>query len=259
VSAGEAPRFHSLIPAGAPGETLTAQEALADWREEGDGALRLALNMICSVDGRIAVGGRSAPLSSPADRALFHALRAGADAVMAGATTVRKESYGPIVRSEATRAWRASRGLAEQPFAVIVSRSLDLEPLPPLLEDAGSRVVVITPSSHEIRGATAEVDYIRTATLRAGIEQLASRHGVRTIVCEGGPTLSGSLVAESLLDELFIAISPLLIGDAPEAGAMLMGAAPEVPQPLELRMLLRCDSQLYARYAVRSEPPSTAA
>jgi riboflavin biosynthesis pyrimidine reductase len=259
VSAGPAPRFHSLIPAGAPGETLTAQEALADWREEGGGALRLALNMISSVDGRIAIGGRSAPLSSPADRAFFHALRAGADAVMAGASTVREESYGPIVRSDATRAWRASRGLAEQPLAVIVSRSLDLEPLPPLLADAGSRVVVITPSSHDIPGATADVDYIRTATLRVGLEQLASRHGVRTIVCEGGPTLAGSLVAESLIDELFVTTAPLLVGDAPEAGAMLAGAAPQAPPPLELRALLRCDSQLYARYTVRSEPPSTAA
>jgi hypothetical protein len=40
---------------------------------------------------------------------------------------------------------------------------------------------------------------------------------------------------------------------------MLAGAAPQAPPPLELRALLRCDSQLYARYTVRSEPPSTAA
>jgi riboflavin biosynthesis pyrimidine reductase len=259
VNAGPAPRFHSLIPPGAPGATLDAQEALADWREEGDGALRLALNMIVSVDGRIAVGGRSAPLSSPADRALFHALRAGADAVMAGATTVRDEGYGPIVRNEATRAWRASRGLAEQPLAVIVSRSLDLLPLPPLLADPGSHVVVLTPSSLAIRGAAAEVEYIRTPTLRAGLEQLASRHGVRTIVCEGGPTLNGLLAVESLIDELFITFAPLLVGDVPQAGAMLRGPAPAMPRELELRALLHCDSQLYARYAVRSATPPTAA
>jgi riboflavin-specific deaminase-like protein len=252
VSAAAAPRFQSLIPAGAPTDTLSADEALAGWREEGGGAPRLALNMIASVDGRIAVGGRSAPLSSPADRALFHALRAGADAVMAGATTVRIERYGPIVRSEQTRAWRVSRGLAAQPLAVIVSRSLDLHPLPPLLADEGSRVAVITPSSHDIQGAAAQVDYVRSANLRDGLEQLAARHGVRTIVCEGGPTLNGSLVAESLVDDLFLSIAPLLVGDTPDGGALLHGAAPAAPRPLELAMLLRCESQLFARYAVGS-------
>ena len=62
--------------------------------------------MIASVDGRIAIGGRSGPLGGPADRALFHGLRARADAVMAGAETIRVERYGPLIRDPAVRAWR---------------------------------------------------------------------------------------------------------------------------------------------------------
>ena len=53
------------------------------------------VNMVTSVDGASSgPNGRSAPLSSDADRRLFHALRSVADVVLAGAGTVRAENYG---------------------------------------------------------------------------------------------------------------------------------------------------------------------
>jgi riboflavin biosynthesis pyrimidine reductase len=249
--AAEPPRFRSLIPQRAVDQTLSADEALADWRGHGDGELRVALNMIASVDGRIAVNGHSAGLGGPADRALFHALRAHADAVMGGAGTVRSERYGPIIRDRGRRELRAAQGLPEQPLAVIVSRALDLDPTLGLLADADTRVVVLTPSSGDLPACAAKVDYIRTATLRAGLSELA-RWGVRLILCEGGPALNAALAADSLIDELFLAISPLLVGDTVGGGALLKGGAPPEPLSLKLRMLLEHDSQLYAHYEARS-------
>ena len=55
--------------------------------------------------------GRSAPLGGPADRALFHALRARADAVMVGAGTVRDERYGPLIRDAESASARRREGL----------------------------------------------------------------------------------------------------------------------------------------------------
>ena len=108
----EAPRFLSLIPkSGVRATSLTADEALSHWRRENEDQQRLALNMIASVDGRIAVAGRSAPLGGPADRALFHALRARADAVVVAAGTVRSEHYGPIIRDLDVRDRRERQGL----------------------------------------------------------------------------------------------------------------------------------------------------
>jgi riboflavin biosynthesis pyrimidine reductase len=249
--AAEAPRFRSLIPQRAVDHTLSADEALDGWREQGGDRLRVALNMIASVDGRIAVNGRSAPLGGPADRALFHALRARADAVMVAAGTVRAERYGPIIRDRGRRELRAGEGLPEQPLAVIVSRSLKLDPTLPLLADPDTRVVILTPSSGDLPASAASVDYVRTATLRAGLTELRARWGVRLIVCEGGPTLNATLAADSLIDELFLAISPLLVGDTTD-GVLLQGDAPPEPLALELRMLLEYDSQLYAHYEARS-------
>jgi riboflavin biosynthesis pyrimidine reductase len=246
----EAPRFRSLIPE--RGELLTAAEVLSDWRgPEGD-ASRLALNMVASVDGRIAVDGHSTGLSGPADRALFHALRCRADAVMAGAGTIRSERYGPIIRDTRRREMRLARELPEQPLAVIVSRSLDLDPTTPLLADAESHVVVLTPSPGELPACAAKVDYVRAASLSAGLAELRAEYGVRLVLCEGGPFLNAALAQESLIDELFLAIAPMLVGDTVDGAALLRGASPRRPLALELRMLLEHESQLYAHYVSRS-------
>lgn len=248
MSAGDdaaAPRFGGLI--GAPSGPLDADAALAGWRDQASGS-GVALNMIASVDGRIAVDGRSAPLGSPADRALFHALRARADAVMAGAGTIRSERYGPIIRDSAVIDRRRGEGLAPQPIAVIVSRSLDIDTTVPLLADPASHIVVLTPGNGEIAGAAARVDYVRSATLREGLATLRERYGVGPIVCEGGPTLNGTLADESLIDEIFLSLSPLLVGDVPGGRAIVVGGAPPAPAPLELRMLLEAGGHLFARY-----------
>jgi len=66
------PRFRALLPRAPEGsETITAQEALADWREQEGPLPRVALNMVASLDGRIAVGGRSAPLNFRRINVLF--------------------------------------------------------------------------------------------------------------------------------------------------------------------------------------------
>ena len=53
-------------------------------------------NMIASADGSATdAGGRSGGLGGPADKAVFGAVRAIADVVVAGAATVMAEDYGP--------------------------------------------------------------------------------------------------------------------------------------------------------------------
>jgi 5-amino-6-(5-phosphoribosylamino)uracil reductase len=227
---------------------VTADEALADWRAEPIGQ-GVALNMIASVDGRIAVEGRSAPLGSPADRVLFHALREHADAVMAGAGTVRVERYGPIIKRAEVRERRRAEGLPPQPPAIIVSRSLSIDPSVPLLADPDSTVVVLTPAAGELLGCAARIEYVRESTLRAGLAEVRERFGVGRILCEGGPSLNGSLAEEGLIDEIFLAISPLLVGETAGARSFVEHGAPGTPLPLELRALLAHSGQLFARYA----------
>jgi riboflavin biosynthesis pyrimidine reductase len=69
--------------------------------------------------------------------------------------------------------------------------------------------------------------------------------GVRALLCEGGPTLHGSLQAAGLVDDLFLTIAPKLAGGS--GPGILSGTLPEV-EPLRLAWLLEQDGELFARY-----------
>ena len=244
----EVPRFRVLHPAPGDGASVDAATALANWREDRPSGTGVALNFISSLDGRIAVDGRSAPLGGPADRALFHALRARTDAVLVGAGTVRDERYGPLIKSEQVREARGREGLEEQPLALIATSSLQLDPALPLLADPASHLVILTGSHGELAPCAARVDYVRGPHLADGLAQARERFGLEVVLCEGGPSLAGALGAAGLIGELFLTLAPLIVGDVPGAPAMLRGAGPPVPLALELRMLLEADGTLFARY-----------
>jgi riboflavin-specific deaminase-like protein len=211
----------------------------------------VAVNMVSTVDGRASVAGRTAPISSVADRQLFHALRTRVDAVMVGAGTLRTERYGRLVRDPARREQRVAAGLQADPLAIVVSGRLDLSRDLPLLADAASRVVVVTASDASIEGCAAQVEYLRSSPvdLAGALATLRAEHGVRSILCEGGPSLNASLLAAGLIDELFLTTVAKLAGGA---GALtIVGGAPiDEPAGARLRSLLECDGELFARYAL---------
>jgi riboflavin-specific deaminase-like protein len=211
----------------------------------------VALNMVATVDGRASVAGRTAPISSVADRQMFHALRTGVDAVMIGAGTLRTERYGRLVRDPHRREQRVAAGLEADPLAIVVSGRLDLSCELPLLADPDSAVVVITASDASLEGCAAQVEYLRSSPvdLAGALAQLRDTHGVRSILCEGGPSLNATLFAEGLVDELFLTTVPKIAGGA---GALtIVGAAP-LDEPLDARLewLLEHGGELFARYAV---------
>lgn len=92
----------------------------------------------------------------------------------------------------------------------------------------------------------AEVD------IRSAVELLRERDH-RRILSEAGPHVFGSLVEASLVDELFLTVSPLLAGRPPSGSfALLEGAAllPEHVQPARLRSARAHGSHLFLQYAL---------
>ena len=233
---------------------LTADEAAAQWTFDKDMPPKrphVALNMVATLDGRASVAGRTAPISSVADRQLFHALRTRVDAVMIGAHTVRTERYGRLVRDPHRREQRVAAGLAADPLAIVVSGRLDLPGDLPLLADHASSVVIITASDASLGCCAARVSYLRDVplNLRGALERLHGEHGVRSILCEGGPRLNASLLAAGLVDELFVTTVPKLAG-ASGALSIFGEAAVDEPVGASLTWLLECEGELFARYRV---------
>jgi riboflavin-specific deaminase-like protein len=208
----------------------------------------LVLNFATTLDGRAAISGKSGAIGSDTDTEMLQRLRTRVDAVMIGAGTVRAERYGRIVSDPQLRAYRERSGLAQDPLAVIVSNRFELPWDAGLFTDGGGRVVVFTASEEEPPETATPVTVVRHpegVELDRALEWLLSERGIRSVLCEGGPTLHGRLREGGLADELFLTIAPKIAGG--EGPRILEGALPKV-DGVELAWLLASESELFARY-----------
>lgn len=214
---------------------------------------RLLMNMASTIDGRASIGGRSGPIGDRADTEMLHGLRTVYSALLVGAQTARAERYGRIVRDDGERAARLARGLDAEPLTCIVSNSLDVSPESvPLLAEPQARVLILTGSSASLPPTPASVEYVRAERdgaldLTAAIEQLRERHGVASLLCEGGPTLATQLTAAGLVDELLLCFAPKLAGGA-DALRIMSGSELQPPADVTLLSVHEHDSQLFLRY-----------
>ncbi|MEU4425420.1 pyrimidine reductase family protein [Actinoplanes sp. NPDC024001] len=228
---------------------------LHTWPSDADGLARLyprhphpalRVNFIASADGAVTVDGLSAGLQGPGDKEIFDLLRVSCDALIVAAGTVRAEKYDAL---RPDPAWRLAHGLPEFPLMVIISGSLDLDPEQLIFADAPVHPIVFThrraPDS-PIR-EVAEVIAVGEdrVDLAAAVRHLHER-GATQLLCEGGPGLLGSMVAEDLVDELCLTVAPLLVGGA--AGRIAQGP-PAPPRRMSLRHALTRDDMLFLRYA----------
>lgn len=212
----------------------------------------VAVNFVTSVDGRSTHGGRSGALGDEGDRAMFHGLRQRADAVLAGTETLRVERYGRLVADKQRRARRASHGFEPEPLACIITRSGHLPLDIPLFSEPEARVVVYSAAPLQPEDLPAHVEAKTLAPDRltaAALEDLRTTHGIRTVLCEGGARLFGSLVREELADELFLTVPPKLVGGG--SGPSITSGE-ELPHPaaLRLRWVLERNGSLFLRYAL---------
>jgi riboflavin biosynthesis pyrimidine reductase len=184
--------------------------------------------MVSSLDGRATLGGTSRALGGPSDLAMLVALRRRADALIVGPGTVRAEGYGPLPCP-----------------AVLVSRSFDVPWEAGLFAVPGQRVLIYTPTEYEPPEVEADVEVVPIVALADVLADLRGR-GVERLLCEGGPTLNRALLAEGLLDELFLTLSPVVAGDEGAPGII----APGDSARLALRSVATDDGELYLRYSV---------
>ena len=212
----------------------------------------LVLNMVSTVDGKATIEWRTKDLSSELDRELFHLLRTQVDAVMVGAGTARAERYRRTIKTDELRELRRREGLAPDPLAVVVSARLDLPADLPLLNEPGQSVVIATASDAVLPGLGDQVEYARVGDdLPLLMARLRDDHGVRSVLCEGGPTLNSHLLAEGLVDELFLTLSPKLVGGA---AALTIVAGRELVEPagLELMSVAEGEGDLFTRWRLKN-------
>jgi riboflavin biosynthesis pyrimidine reductase len=238
-----------------PAADTTVPELLAELRptdEDTGGRPRVITNFVLTLDGRTTIGGKSGAIGSEYDTAMLVGLRTRVDAVMIVAGTMRKECYGRVMRDPGKRSQRDAEGLADDPLMVLVSGRLDLPWEAPLFADGGGQVVIFTASDSEPPETATPVEVVRhdgMVDLAAALNHLRVQHGVRLLLCEGGPNLHAQLIHGGLVDELFVTHAAKLAGGE---GPGLVAGLPEAERPLELAWLVAEPEtgELFARYRV---------
>ncbi len=210
-------------------------------------------NFVSTVDGKATAQGRTAQLGGEGDRTVFLLLRTQVDAVLVGTGTLLVERYGAPVRDARMIEMRVADGRDPHPLMVIVSRSGDVPFDIPLFADARSRVALYVPPEAVVPPVEAEVirhDISAGGDALGGVlRSLRSEHGVRALLCEGGPALFDAMLAEDQVDELFLTLAPALVGGS-EVGITTGPGLPAL-MPLRLIWTLEYQGNLFLRYSRR--------
>lgn len=167
--------------------------AAADLNQHWDFAMRarrpfVTVKLAGTLDGRVAApDGSSRWITGPAARALVHAGRATAGAVVVGTGTALADDPSLTVRDD------RDRPMPRQPLRIVVGHR-DL------------------PAAHRVRGAG--FHQLRTHDPHRVLEFAVARQ-VHHLWLEGGPTLAAAFVRAGLVDELQLHLAPALLGDGP--------------------------------------------
>jgi riboflavin biosynthesis pyrimidine reductase len=212
-------------------------------------------NFVQSLDGIVSLLGKHATggdiSQSSADRWLMDLLRTHADGVIMGMTTLRIErrNRGPesrgivfqVVEPELLRLReRLGKGRQRNIF-VSHARDLNLSQWKVFDGDVVDAAIVTSPAGAERLVAQKVQPHVaiiaagdgETLDLPGAVRQLRKELGIQYLLCEGGPTLYGSLSRAGLIDEKFVTVSPV------ETGQVVPKEQERLPEEQDITPLLR--------------------
>ncbi|MBA3944286.1 MAG: dihydrofolate reductase family protein [Herpetosiphonaceae bacterium] len=228
-------------------------------------------NFVMSRDGRVSfniprhMGGGDVSRRNVHDRWLMGLLRARADAVLIGGSSLANAGnhiWTPdAVFTEDSAAWQTLReqeGRSRTPMTVIMTRSGTVTALDaPTFRTPGLRVLLATTragvqAAAELLHCAPHVEVYApddTLDMEQLLRQLHRNYGVNTLLCEGGPQVYGSLHAAGMVNDEFVTLSPILIGNSPKEPrpSLVEGIAfsPEQPPQSKLLSLHRSGDYLF--------------
>lgn len=178
-------------------------------------------NFAMTADGKIAFASDNfVPFGSARDREHMMELRATADAIICGATTVGVTETILGTGGEKFRRQRLKNHLPEFPLRVVVSGSGSIDADAPIFQKHFSPAIVLTTKRisklklNQLRAVATEVKIFGEGEInfRAAFNWLREKWNVRRLLCEGGGEFHGGLIRAGLVDELHLTICPKIFG-----------------------------------------------
>src|SRR5262245_32907898 len=157
--------------------------------------------------------------------------RALADAVLLGHTSLERDNVRLGVPAEMQKL-RIKNGQSRSPLRVIVSNKGKINDRLKIFKSGISPIVIFStkrmpPTNQEAlrKKATLHLTSAREVDLAAMLKTLRDQYNVRTLACEGGPTLFRSFLEQGLVDQLNLTIAPYMFGG--KAAPTLTGSSKE--------------------------------
>lgn len=180
----------------------------------------VTLSCAMSIDGFLdSARPRRLAMSNAEDFDRVDQLRADSDAIMVGASTVRRDDPRLLVRSDDRRAQRLAAGRAASPAKVTVTASGDLPPESSFFTAGDVEKLVYCPRDaaavigDRLGSAATVIGLGSRVTMGSVAGDLAAR-GVRRLMVEGGGRLLTQFIADDLADELQLVIAPFFVGES---------------------------------------------
>jgi riboflavin-specific deaminase-like protein len=195
--------------------------------------------------------------SSSTDKHRLLQIRSSADAVLVGVRTAIADQMTIGLRDPDLRAQRTQRGQPEFPLRILVSRSGQIPLDLPVFQSEGGPILIFSTSAMPER-VRAELQTRAVLHLQPGselsmaevLEILHAQHGIRHLVCEGGPTLLRNLLASDMVDVLNLTVCPRIFGGktAPTLSGPAGGFLPE-SRLWRMERMETVAGECYLRYA----------
>lgn len=213
------------------------------------------LSVAASIDGHIDDSTEDRlVLSTEADLDRVDEVRASVDAILVGATTVRRDDPRLLVRSEERIRARVAQGRPAQPVKVTITGSGDLDPKARFFTTGDSDKLVYSPTSivDPLRDRLGEAALVVAAGDPFDVHQVLADLTLRQIdrlMVEGGGTVHTEFLAAGVVDELHLVIAPFLIGDPAAPRFVGPGVFPQDPEhPFTLAEVRQLGDVVLLRY-----------
>ena len=175
-----------------------------------------------TVDGKITTKEFSpVDFTSREDKLHLFRQRALADAVLIGHSTLKRDNVRLGVPQADLREARIKRGQTPYPVRVIVSNKGKIDNRLNIFQSDISPIIIFStrrmPWKYQEaleKKATLHLSNAEHVDLAAALHTLRDKYKIRTVACEGGPTLFRSLLERGLVDQLNLTIAPYMFGGA---------------------------------------------
>jgi len=199
-------------------------------------------NTAISLDGRVGKKDKQIVFSNKLDNYRVHRLRGSVDAILMGVETVMSDDPNLVV-SESVNA----------PVRIVIDSKGEI-PLTSRVLDGGAKTIIIV--SRTINPITARklqekgVEVLSSGEYAVNLRELMwalYRRGIKKVLLEGGGALSRRMFNEGLVNELYVTVAPVLIGE----GINLFQGELDKHIELNLEGIFQYGDQVVLHYTLR--------